>query len=158
MQNNGKLGFELLDVFGQAIRETATITLECQDLTDKQRADADASRPFVVGGLWGPPQNLYKVQIEAPGYLAVRFFASAQEAGNPVNRVVFLAVDPDKVIRTEFPAFESIPDEGRALLERSQAVLGFEGASGAAFVLEAGRSPQSGVPEHHRQVPPYAAG
>jgi hypothetical protein len=75
------------------------------------------------------------VQIDTPGYLTVSFFASAQETGEPRNRVVFLAVDPKKV-RVEFPGFESIGNEAQALLERSNGVLGFANKQGAALYAD----------------------
>ena len=135
MSKKGKLGFELVNVFGEGIQENATVTLECQDLTDRRRADADASGPFVIPDLHGPPNNLYKVQIDVPGYRTVGFFASAQ-TDTPANRVVFLAVDPKKVLRVDSPPFESIGDEPQMLLERSDGVLGFANRKGAALYAE----------------------
>lgn len=131
MNNKGKLGFELLNVFGEFIQETVTITLDCQDVTDRQRADVTASGPVVVSGLQGPPTNLYKVQIDAPGYRPVGFFASAQET--PLKRVVFFAVEPNKVVRTLFPGFDSIDDKAKILLESSDGVLGFANKKGASL-------------------------
>jgi len=133
MDKKGKLGLELVNVFGESVQEKAVITLECQDLTDRQRADAQASGPFVIPGLHGPPTNLYKVQIDVPGYRTVSFFASAEETATPANRVVFLAVDPNKVMRVQFPGFDATGNEAQGLLERSGGVLGFANKKGAAL-------------------------
>ena len=133
MDKKGKLGFELVDVFGQFIQEKADITLDCQDLTDKQRAEADASAPFVIPNLVGPPNNRYRVEISVPGYRTVSFFAAARETETPERRVVFLAIDPRKVVRVAFPAFEEIAGEAQALLDRSDKVLGFADKKGKAL-------------------------
>jgi hypothetical protein len=130
MDKKAKLAFELVDVFGDFVNENAEIMLECQELTDRQRARADASGRFVVPGLIGPPRNRYKVQIEVPGYRFVSFFASAQEKETPDGRVVFLAVEPAKVIRVQFPEFVDLAPEARALLEHSDQVQGFPSMAG----------------------------
>jgi hypothetical protein len=125
VDKKAKLSFEVVDVFGDFIPETATATLDSHDLTHKLRADADASKPFTIPGLLGPPNNRYKVQIDVPGYRSVSFFASAEETGEPETRVVFFAVDPKKVVRVEFPDFADIGVEAQSLLNRSDSVLGF---------------------------------
>jgi hypothetical protein len=135
MSRKGKLGLELVNVFGEPIQRMASIALDCQDLTHKPRATANASAPFVIPDLHGPPNNLYKVQIEVPGYRTVGFFASAQETKTPATRVVFLAVDPKKVL-PDFPPFERIGEEVQGLLERSDSVLGFPNKQGAALYAE----------------------
>jgi hypothetical protein len=125
MDKKAKLHFEVADVFGDFIQEQAAVTLDCQDLMHKVRADADASAPFSVPNLIGPPNNLYKVQIDVAGYRPSRFFASAQETNSPAARVVFMAVDPNKVLRVQFPGFAVIAQEAQLLLGRSDGVLGF---------------------------------
>ena len=138
MDKKAKLKFEVLDVFGNFIQEKATVTLDCQDLTHKLRADADFSNAFVVPELIGPPTNRYKVQIDAPGYRPAGFFTTAQETSSPESRVVFLAVDPGKVVRVGFPDFEKIPSEAQSLLSRSDEVLGFQNKTGAELYKDLG--------------------
>ena len=138
MDKKAKLKFEVLDVFGDFIQEKATVTLDCQDLTHKLRADADFSSPFLVPALIGPPNNRYKIQIDAPGYRPAGFFTSAQEVDSPESRVVFMAVDPSKVVRVGFPDFEKIPAEAQSLLSRSDDVLGFQNKIGSELYKNLG--------------------
>jgi hypothetical protein len=130
MDKKAKLAFEVVDVFGKFIPEIATATLDSHDLTHKLRADADASAPFVVPGLIGPPKNRYKVQIDVPGFRAVSFFASAEETDAPEPRVVFFAIDHKKVVRVQFPDFADIAADAQSLMNRSDSVLGFPNKSG----------------------------
>jgi len=133
MDKKAKLKLELVDVFGDFVAEKAEIFLDCQDLTDKQRVEADAAAPFVIKGLIGPPNNRYRVEVNVPGYHTVSFFAAAQEAANPASRVIVLAIDPRKVIRVDFPGFNVLDAETQALLERSDSVLGFPTKKGKAL-------------------------
>jgi hypothetical protein len=131
VEKNAKLRFELVDVFGEFIQDRATVTLDCQDLTHKLRADPRASSRFVVPELIGPPNNHYQILVEVPGYRPAGFFASAQETKTPEPLVVFLVVDPKKVLRVEFPVFDAIAGDAQSLLGRSDNVLGFPGRTGA---------------------------
>jgi hypothetical protein len=130
MDKKAKLQFELVDVFGAFIKETADILLDNQELTDRRRAKANAAGPFAISGLIGPPRNRYKVQVEVPGYRFMSLFVSAQEKETADSRVITLAVDPAKVIRTQFPNFPDLAEEARALLNQSDQVLGFPNVTG----------------------------
>jgi hypothetical protein len=137
MDKKAKIKLELVDVFGKAITEKADVVVNCLDLTDKQRvADADASAAFIIPGLFGPPRNRYRVDIDLPGYRSVTFIKNATEAKNPDTHVVFFAVDPRRVIRAEFPTFANLADEARTLLEQSDNVLSAEGKTGKALYEE----------------------
>lgn len=133
MEKKGAIALSLLDVFADAIEETADIVLECQDLTDRQRVRVDAKSPFAIGNLFGPPTNRYRLQIDLPGYRSISLFASAVEKKKPDRRVITMAVDPGKVVRAQFPKFATLPSEAQALLSQSDQVVGFPGLSGAAL-------------------------
>jgi len=134
MDKKAKIKLELVDVFGKAIAEKADVVVNCLDLTDRQRfADVDASAAFVLPNLIGPPRNRYRVDIDLPGYRSVTFVKNAQEVKNPDTHVVFFAIDPRRVIRTEFPAFDALPPEARTLLEQSDSVLDAGGKTGKAL-------------------------
>jgi hypothetical protein len=136
MDKKGKIKLELVDVFGEFIPEKADVVVTSLDLTDKQRAEADASTGFVIPNLIGPPKNRYRVDIDLPGYRSVTFIKNAVESKNPQAQVVFFAVEPRRVIRTEFPAFDSLPAEARTLLDQSDSVLGMPGKQGKALYEE----------------------
>ena len=133
MDKKAKLKLALVDVFGKGINEKADIVLTCLDLTDKQRFEADASAPVVIPNLIGPPNNRYKVEIDLPGYQSVTFVKNAKEVKNPESIVTFFAIEPRRVIRTEFPEFEKLPAEAQTLLEQSDSVLGLSGKVGKAL-------------------------
>jgi hypothetical protein len=133
MEKKGTIALSLVDVFADSIEETADIMVECQDLTDRQRVRVAAKSPFAIGSLFGPPTNRYKLQIDLPGYRTVSLFASAVEKKKPERRVITMAIDPGKVVRVEFPKFDVLPSEARALLGQSDQVVGFPGLSSGAL-------------------------
>ncbi len=125
-----KLRLRLRDVFGDPIRESVTIQFFHQQLSEQKiLKGVDASKTIEITGLRGAPNGLYRFFIDPPSYLPVSQFLNVPASGSPLIEIPF-PVDPDKVTGVKFPAFNKLPADVRGLLERSTAVLSFEGKSG----------------------------
>lgn len=130
MDRDGKLRLELVDVYGKGLAEKVDIDLTNQDLTDHQLVrSADASKRLLIPNLYGAPRGIYRLEIDPPSYLPVSRFVNLP-AGGFADLTIRFPVDPKKVVRAEFPAYEALHQDARRLIERSKQVRGFELKSG----------------------------
>jgi len=135
MARDGRLELRVLDAYGHFIQERADVVLRNQAVTDHVRlAGLDLSREAVIGDLLGPPQNLYLLEIGAPSYRPVRRFVSTTTRSGSA-RLISLPIDPHKVVRVDFPAYEDLAEAACRLLERSDGVLGQSGHAGKDLYL-----------------------
>jgi hypothetical protein len=129
---NGKLVLSVLDVYGKPIAEKVDIFLKNQKLSDAPSfRDSDVSKKLELTGLNVFPNGLYSLEIDALSYQTVSRFVSIPPGGSQ-KVTITLPVNPKKVIRVDFREYGSptIPDDARALLERSPHVLNFQDLKG----------------------------
>lgn len=132
MDRTGRLRLEMVDVYGRRLAENVDVFLRHMELSDVVAArDVDAHKVVTVTGLFGAPRGLYRLTIDPPSYLPVGAVVNLP-ASDAAERVFVFAVDPEKVIRVEFPAWTKIKF-AQSLLETSKSVVGFEGKAGEAL-------------------------
>lgn len=129
MERKGKLQLDLFDVHGDRIAGMVDINLRHQVLAHNPVASVDASRRILIRKLHGAPQGLYRLEVDPPAYLPVSRFVNLEAEEATAVELTF-AVDPKKVKRVDFPKFEDLPPEVRALLAASVEVFGFNGLEG----------------------------
>lgn len=132
MDKDGQLRLRLLNVYGEPLGQNVDIILRHQNLTDNRVASASASKRILIKDLYGAPQGLYRIEIDPPSYLPVSQFVSLKASGITDLEITF-PIDPKKVERVTFPAFQDLPDDLKKLLENSDEVFAFEGKSGEAL-------------------------
>jgi hypothetical protein len=129
MKKDGKLRLELLDVYGNFLREKVDVRLRHQVLSHSAAVSVSASKPVLITDLFAVPQGLYRVDVDPPSYLPVSRFVSVKAGGVTDLRVTF-PVDPKKVKKVSFPKFEELPEGLRTLLANSDDVFAFPGGGG----------------------------
>lgn len=129
MANEVKLRLELLDVYGEGLREKVDILLRHQVLSEVLKASANASTPIEITGLRGFPQGLYRMEIDPPSYQYISQFVNMKASGVTKVTLTF-PIDPNKVKKVNFPAYAKTSNELKRILDASGSVLGFEGKTG----------------------------
>jgi len=135
MANPVILSLELLDVYGDLLKEKVDIMLRHQVLSQVVKVSNNASTKIQIKGLSGAPQGRYRIDIDPPSYQYVSQFLNMQASGTTGLSLAF-PIDPSKVKKVKFPAFGSTVDDLQRLLENSEKVLGFEGKKGKALYDE----------------------
>ncbi len=129
MDRTGRLRLNMIDVYGERLSERVDIYLRHVELSDVVAArNVDARKLTVVTGLYGTPRGSYRLSIDPPSYFSIGAIVNLH-ASEITDRVYVFAVDPEKVIRVQFPAWAEIKI-AQPLLEASGSVLGFEGTTG----------------------------
>jgi hypothetical protein len=102
----GRLRLDLFDAYGDALNERVDIYLYNQSVTDVVAArGVMVTKPVLIINLLGAPQGLYRIFIDPPSYLPVQLFVNV--SGSKItDRAIPFAVDPDKVIRVNFPTYD----------------------------------------------------
>lgn len=132
MERTGRLRLDLMDVYGKRLQERVDVFLRHHELSDTVAVrDADASKRLLITNLHGVPRGLYRMAIDPPSYLPVAA-AVNMHASQVTERAFVFAIDPQKVIRVEFPEWGRI-DDAHTLLDASSKVLGFVGLNGEAL-------------------------
>lgn len=128
-----RVRLRLKDVFGAPVRESATIQFHNLETSERRLLKGvDASRIVAISGLSGSPRGLYRMSIDIPSYMPVSRFINVPASATQLTEMT-MAIDPDNVTGVKFPGYSRLPANLRSLLERSKAVLGFEGMSGKAL-------------------------
>jgi hypothetical protein len=123
-----KLGLEVVDVYGNPIKEKVDVILRHQVLSEIKKFKNVASDASLLG-LRGTPQGLYRIEVDPPSYQYVSQFVNMQASGvTPLKLRV--PIDPFKVKSVNFLAYSALPTELTALLANSANVLSFEGKAG----------------------------
>ncbi len=130
---DGKLLLKVLDVHGTPVSEPVDIFLKNQTLSDAPALRSlDVSTPKILTDLNIFPNGNYRMEVDALSYHTVSQFISIPPSGNGAVTIT-LPINPKKVLRIDSPPFAKLPDDARALLEKSSRVLNFEGRQGAAL-------------------------
>jgi hypothetical protein len=124
------LKLHLLDIFDEPINEAALVTFRNQSLSEVLNARSVAGKSMSVRGLRGSPNGLYRVEADPAAYLASSRFIDVAASGTTEAEMYF-AVDPRRVKKVSFPAFNRLSTEVRRLLDASKSIGGFEGKAGA---------------------------
>lgn len=123
MEKNGKLRLELVNVYGERLREKVDIMLRHLTLSDSRIVkNADASRRIAITQLQAAPQGLYRLEVDPPSYLPMSRFVNISSSGFTDLQIPF-AVDPKKVKSVLFPGYQELPVLLRNLLENSSDVF-----------------------------------
>lgn len=121
------LKLTLVDVYGQRINERVDIILRHQDRSSVFALRGfDARKAVVFRNL---PPGVYRLLVDPPSYHPAAMFLPVD--GEREKTLVF-AVDPEKVISLECPAFSAV-EGALPLLDASRQVLGFDGKAGEAL-------------------------
>jgi hypothetical protein len=131
MAESGKLKLTFLDVKGQRVQQDVNVLLQHQTLRSADVKVRLASGK-TIGELRSQPDGVYRLEADPPSYLPVSQFVVIKSTGVTTLDLTF-PVDSRKIERVEFQAHGALPEEARRLLEASDAVLKFEGMTGAAL-------------------------
>ena len=130
MERDGTLRLDLTDVFGNRLREKVDVSLRHQTLSDRKVArGVNASTRFQIGDLYGDPQGRYRIEIDPPTYQPISRFVTIKASGVTSLQIRF-PIDARKVRSVDFPAYQTLPNAVRTLLDNSGAVSSFQGTSG----------------------------
>ncbi len=130
MPSEVKLRLDLLDVYGDPLREEVDILLRHQVLmSERFRVRRSASARIDITGLRGAPQGSYRLEIDPPSYQYVTLFVNMKASGITPLKLTF-PVDPDKVMGVDFPDYGTLSEDLRRLLENSSNVLSLAGKNG----------------------------
>ena len=106
----GSLILNLTNVYGERINATTDVILEHRTLSDRRVArNIDASKRIKIPNLHSNPQGLYRLEIDPLGYMPLSQFVNI-ESGEPTSLDITCAVDPRKVTKVEFPAYDDLSE------------------------------------------------
>jgi hypothetical protein len=129
----GQLLLELVDVFGNPLKENVDILLRHQQVSDQRVVrSVPASKKILIKDLLGTPQGLYRIEVDPPTYLPVSQFVNVESSGVTDLKLAF-PIDNRKIQSVEFPQFSSLTESIRQLLQQSDSVLSFEGKTGLSL-------------------------
>ena len=129
MDKDGKLRLELLNAHGKFLSEGVEVNLRHQVLSHNAVLSVNAARQVTIRGLFGAPQGLYRIEVDPPSYLPISQFINLH-ASEVTDLQITFPIDPKKVKKVNFTAYEDVPAELQTLLENSTEVLGFGGLKG----------------------------
>src|ERR1700730_1042561 len=128
MANQPKLALDVVDVYGQPIKEKIDIVLRHQVLNEVQKASASAASTITITGLHGAPLGLYRIEVDPPSYQYESQFVNLKASGTTSLKLTF-PIDPFKIKKVNFPAYTSLAADLTNLLGNSSNVLSCEGKS-----------------------------
>ena len=129
MDKDGKLRLELLNAQGKFLSEGVEVNLRHQVLSHSAVLSVNAARQVTIRGLFGAPQGLYRIEVDPPSYLPISQFINLH-ASDVTDLQITFPIDPKKVKKVNFTAYDDVPAELQTLLENSTEVLGFGGLKG----------------------------
>jgi hypothetical protein len=120
-------------VDGAPVTELVDVFLRNQTLNDAPALrHLDVHNGKLLTGLNVFPNGQYRIEIDALSYHTVAQFVSIPPDGNGAVGIT-LPINPKKVLRVAFPAYEELLSDAQTLLQRSAHVLNFEGLTGGAL-------------------------
>ena len=130
-EQNGTLLLNFFNVYGDRVKDHADIMLTHQVLSDRRVVrNVDTSKRIKIPNLNSVPQGLYRLEVDALGYMPVSQFVNV-ESGDGTEVELTFAVDPAKVTAVQFPDYAALPERVQSLLQASDNVLGFPNKVGA---------------------------
>ncbi|HKG21002.1 MAG TPA: hypothetical protein VKC34_03820 [Blastocatellia bacterium] len=130
MSGKGNLVFDFFNVSDERLDDRVDVFLKHQELSDSQQIrNHPAGKSLRIEGLDSTHGGTYQVQIFPTRYRPVGRFIRVLE-GKTARHSFQLPVDPDRVVRVDFPSFDSLGDDLKRVLENSS-VEGNESVAGA---------------------------
>ena len=116
---DGMLNLSVVDVYGETVNEPIDVFLQHQTLSeDPACRGLKPAKIIKITGLRQSPQGRYRIEVDAPSYLAVSRFINIPSDG-PGNLSLTLPVNKDRVVSVNFPAFVALADDAKRLLGAS---------------------------------------
>jgi hypothetical protein len=116
---DGVLNLSVVDVYGATVDEPIDVFFRHQTLSENPAVrDQKPAKTIVIGGLRQSPQGRYRIEVDAPSYMAVSRFINIPSDG-PGNLSLTLPVNKDRVVSVDFPAFAALADDAKRLLSAS---------------------------------------
>lgn len=116
---DGVLNLSVVDVYGDPLKEPVDVFLRNQTLSDDPAFRAlKPAKVIAIQGLNQSPQGLYRLEVDAPSYLAVSQFVNIPSSG-AARLVVAMPVNKDRVAGVTFPAFGTLDPDAQRLLTAS---------------------------------------
>jgi len=123
----------VVDVYGSKLTEPVDVFMRHQTLShDPAFRNIQPTDVISINGLFQSPQGLYRIEVDAPSYLAVSRFVNIPPSGAG-ELTLTLPVNKNRVTSVTFPAFESLDSGAQRLLNASENVSSLEGNSGEAL-------------------------
>jgi hypothetical protein len=116
---DGSLNLSVMDVYGETVGEPIDVFLQHQTLSEDPVCRGLAPAKVVsIGNLRQSPQGRYRIEVDAPSYVAVSRFINIPSSG-PGELALTLPVNKDRVVSVDFPAFAALSDDAKRLLGAS---------------------------------------
>ena len=116
---DGVLNLSVVDVYGDTLSEPIDIFLRHQSLAhDPAFRVLKPARTIIIKDLYQNPQGLYRIEVDAPSYVAVSQFLNIPGSG-PGQLAVTLPINKDRVVSVMFPEFTSLNSDAIRLLSAS---------------------------------------
>jgi hypothetical protein len=128
----GRVKLQMINARGIGLGEPVDVSLRHMTTGNIVVTRRQSAKTLTLTGLKGPPEGLYRLEVDPASYLPVGAFANT--ASKDTVRLIF-PVDPAKVRVVEFPAFADLALDAQRLLSASTQVLGFAGMTGGALWL-----------------------
>lgn len=130
MKKQGMLQLDLVDVYGEKLKELVDINLKNMTITDVRVVrKAPASKRIKILDLYGAPQGTYRIEVDSPSYQTVGQFVNLKASGITEIRMTF-PVNPKKVVSVNFPNYDDILPDIKRAMNKSASVLSFERKTG----------------------------
>ena len=129
MSGKGNVIFDFVDVYGDRIDERIDVTLKHKVLSQTlQKRDHRGTQRLKFTGLDSTQGGVFHVLVFPARYRPVSRFIRVLE-DKTVQHSFVLPVDPDRVTRVDFPAYDDLGDDLKAVLQ-SSSVEGNENVQG----------------------------
>ncbi len=116
---DGVLELSVVNVYGETVDEPIDVFLQHQTLSeDPVSRGVPPAKTIKIGGLRQSPQGRYRIEVDAPSYVAVSRFINIP-SNAPGNLSLMLPVNKDRVVSVDFPAFAALDGDARRLLDAS---------------------------------------
>ncbi|HYP29842.1 MAG TPA: hypothetical protein VE262_24245 [Blastocatellia bacterium] len=119
MSGKGTLVIDFFNAREERLNDKVDVFLKHQELSHSKQATGHNGRNSLrVEDLVSTHGGIYQLQVFATKYRPVSRFIRVHE-GKIVRHPILLPVEPDRVIRAEFPAFDSLGEDLRQVLKVS---------------------------------------
>ena len=130
MSGKGNLVFDFFNAKEERLNDKVDVFLKHQELSDSRQVIGHSGKnSWRADDLVSTHGGIYQLQVFATKYRPVSRFIRVHE-GKTVRHAILLPVEPDRVIRAEFPLFDSLGEDLQQVLLASS-IEGNETLSGA---------------------------
>ncbi|HJQ24391.1 MAG TPA: hypothetical protein VKA60_10790 [Blastocatellia bacterium] len=119
MDGTGTLKLQLVDVYGNRIKDTADVFVRHLVLNSgAEKRGFDATKMLQIAGLDSTQNGIHQVQVFPTRYRPVSQFVRINE-GKVTSQAFVFPVDPRKVTGIAAPAYAALPSDLKTVLENS---------------------------------------